>query len=316
MRLKNGIIVIVSMILPVLLFQNRFTKKERDAEITQPIESIVTVASPVCEDSIQLLQADGQINTINMDDYITGVVLAEMPANFEEDALMAQAVAARTYTYKHRKGNTKHENADVCGNASCCQAYMSYETYLDGGGTKESYERIRTAVYATTNEVLTYENELIEATYFSCSGGMTEAASFVWGTEYPYLIAQPSPGEESASVYTDSITISNQSFLSLLGMDTEQNVEIEHITYTDGGGIDKIKISGNTFTGVELRRLLNLRSTSIRISIIGDSVVITTQGYGHRVGMSQHGAEAMAVSGSTYEEILAYYYPGTELVII
>ena len=160
-----------------------------------------------------------------------------------------------------------------------------------------------------------YDGQMIEATYFSCSGGMTEDAQAVWGAELPYLIAQPSPGEETSEQYTQSVSMTGEEFLNRLGLsETDSQMPIiGEITYTNGGGVDWIEVAGECFTGVEMRKLLGLRSTAFFISAVGENVIITTKGYGHRVGMSQYGADAMALEGNSYQQILAYYYPGTEI---
>lgn len=174
---------------------------------------------------------------------------------------------------------------------------------------------MRRAVEATAGLVLTYEGSLIEATYFSCSGGSTEDAAAVWGTDFPYLQAVESPGEEQAAHYTDTVTLNAQSFQAALGetLPGAPDSWFGEITYTDGGGVAEMKIGGKTYSGTKLRRLLQLRSTAFTIRAGEDTIEITTKGYGHRVGMSQYGADAMAVKGSYFKTILAHYYPGTRL---
>lgn len=250
----------------------------------------------------------------DLEDYLVGVVLAEMPASFEPEALKAQAVVARTYTMRAGVTGGKHGDGSVCTDYSCCQAYIDTEHYLQQGGSRESVDRIRSAVEDTAGLVLTYEGELIEATYFSCSGGSTEDAAAVWGTDYPYLQATPSPGEEEAAHYTDTVQFSPEEFQQALGVTLTGNPSgwFGAVTYTEGGGVDTMEIGGKQFKGTELRMLLGLRSTAFTVDA-GESVTITTRGYGHRVGMSQYGADAMAVTGSGFGEILSYYYRDTVL---
>lgn len=268
--------------------------------------------------SILVTGEDGSVQEHAMDDYLTGVVLAEMPASFEEEALKAQAVAARTYAQKASVTGGKHGNGSICTDPSCCQAYLSEEAYLDKGGTAESVDKVRQAVADTSGLVLTYEGELIEATYFSCSGGYTEDAMAVWGADYPYLQAVSSPGEEEAAHYLTTVHFTPGQFLLALGCVVEGSPEnwFGPVTYTEGGGVATMEIGGVSYTGTQLRRLLGLRSTAFSVSVDGEGITITTKGYGHRVGMSQYGADAMAVDGSTCQEILAHYYPGTQLQII
>lgn len=258
---------------------------------------------------------NGETEKVDMDTYLLGVVLAEMPVSFEMEALKAQAVVARTYTRKAYATDGKHGDGSVCTNPSCCQAYISEEDYLAQGGTQEGVDKVRHAIGATTGYVLTYGEELIEATYFSCSGGSTEDAVAVWGTDYPYLQAVDSPGEEDAPYDTDTVVFTPEEFQAALGTDFSGSPRswIGTTTYTEGGGVDTMTIGGESYTGTQLRSLLKLRSTAFTVLTEEDSVTITTRGYGHRVGMSQYGADAMAVTGSSFQEILAHYYPGTTL---
>ena len=137
----------------------------------------------------------------------------------------------------------------------------------------------------------------------------------MWGTDVPYLQAVDSPGEENATHYTDQIKLTNTEFQASLGVQLSGTPAswFGKVTYTDGGGVDTIVIGGKIFRGVELRQKLNLNSTAFSIMPIGDNVHIYTRGFGHRVGMSQYGADAMAAGGSTYQQILGHYYPGTIL---
>ncbi len=268
------------------------------------IHSQVTI--PVIHDS-------GDVEIMELDSYLTGVVLAEMPAAFEAEAIKAQAVVARTYTMKRIESGDKHNQGAVCTNPACCQAYCSPEEYLNKGNPPENLDKVEKAVLSTSGRVLRYQGQYIDATYFSCSGGRTEDAAAVWGTDVPYLQAVDSPGEEHASHYTDTVTIPVNEFLQKLDLEPTGVLRIGKITYTDGSGVDTIEIAGKTLRGTQVRQKLGLRSTVFTIQVLGDSVSITTKGYGHRVGMSQYGAQAMAKSGKRYPEILQYYYTGTIL---
>ena len=266
-----------------------------------------------CKLKVSVLTDTGAVQ-MELEEYICCVVLAEMPADFEPEALKAQAVVARTYTCRKRE-ESKHSLADVCTDFSCCQAFFSPEYFLQNGGTEEALEKVRSAVYDTKGEVLFYNGELIEATYFSCSGGKTEDAQAVWGTEVPYLQSVSSPGEENATHYMDTVIFSSAQFCEKLDVPLPALLDygIGNISYTNGGGVETIVIGGNTFSGTRVRQMLGLRSTAFVITWAGESVTVTTKGFGHRVGMSQYGAEAMAVAGSDYKEILYHYYQGTEL---
>ena len=160
---------------------------------------------------------DGAVMLMDLEEYVRGVVLAEMPASFEAEALKAQAVAARTYTLRVLSIGGRHEPGAICIDSSCCQAYISDEDYLDGKGSAAEWEKVTQAVGDTTGLVLTYNGKLIDATYFSCSGGRTEDAAAVWGSDVPYLQAVDSPGEEGASVYENEKYFSAAEFAQPLG---------------------------------------------------------------------------------------------------
>lgn len=264
-------------------------------------------------ETITVLLGDETLQKVELDSYLTAVILREMPAGFEAEALKAQAVVARTYTLKH-KGGSRHFPADICTDSGCCQGYYSQEAYLNDGGKLENIDKIVNAVKETENEVLTYDGELIDATYFSCSGGRTEAAVAVWGSDVPYLQSCESPGEEVAKHYTDTVTFTKKAFAKALELPDSKNITIDYIKYTEGGGIDIISLNGKTIKGTVLRKKLDLNSTAVILSVVGDTVSITTKGNGHRVGMSQYGANAMAQTGANYREILMHYYQGVELV--
>ncbi len=259
---------------------------------------------------------ENKIQTMDLNTYLTGVVLGEMPAEFEQDALRAQAVAARTYTLKRCLDGQRHGKNTICTDPACCQAYTEPAGYITAGGSWEAVQRVQQAVEDTTMEVLTYDGELIVATYFSCAGDLTEDAVAVWGQDYPYLQSVPSYGEESADHYSDRKTFSAEQFQKALGIRLEGSVEqwFGQVTYTNGGGVDTMYICGIPYHGTTLRTLLELRSTAFTVSVENGQIIIQTKGFGHRVGMSQYGANAMAKRGKDYRQILTYYYTDVEIV--
>lgn len=274
-----------------------------------------TVEAITGNPQIPVLWLDGNIRQMDMEEYLVGVVLAEMPASFELEALKAQAVAARTYAGKAHLNGGKHGNGSVCTDPTCCQAYISQAGYLESGGSELGIQKVKTAVLETAGEVLTHEGELIEATYFSCSGGTTEDAQAVWGADYPYLRSVESPGEEESQFYETSVIFPKERVETILGVKLPENPAqwVGEIRRTPGDGVATIQIGGRIFKGTELRTLLNLRSTCFTAGADDRGLVVDVKGYGHRVGMSQYGADAMAASGKTYREILSHYYQGTEL---
>ena len=196
----------------------------------------------------------------------------------------------------------------VCTSAACCQAYIHPEDYISGGGDESIVFKMYEAVMSTKGQALYYEDTLIEATYFSSTGGRTEDAKAVWGADVPYLQSVESGEEEKT--YTDEIN--KKAFCTMLGL-AKSEVYIEAPTYTKGEGIAEITINGKRFTGMQLRQKLGLRSTQISFYVGNETIQIITKGYGHRVGLSQYGADAMAVQGYNYKQILTHYYTGVTI---
>ena len=282
------------------------------------VESESISPAPAAYDAavtLTVLNRSGNLQQMTLEDYLLGVVLAEMPASFEPEALKAQAVVARTYTCKRMEGG-KHDAAAVCMDPGCCQGFRAPADYLNEGGKQTAVDKVRSAVKSTDGQVLHYDGSLIDATYFSCSGGSTEDAVAVWGQDVPYLRAVDSPGEEDAPRFTDSVSFTTSEFAGKLGLSDQGDPAswFGAVHYTEGGGVDTMVIRGKTFTGPRLRSALGLRSTAFSVSVDGKTITVTTRGFGHRVGMSQYGAQAMAQTGSSCAEILAHYYTGAELV--
>ena len=319
-RLAKDVMISIFMglILPGMMLNFAVALMEQAGK-RNAAEMVVLPPETTVPESVSLTarvrNSDGITGEMDMDTYLVGVVLAEMPAYFEPEALKAQAVVARTYTRKAYTTGGKHGDGSICTQPACCQAYIAESDYLTQGGTQENLERVRSCVLATSGQVLTYEGELIEATYFSSSGGITEDAVAVWGTDFPYLRSVSSPGEEKATYHTDSVTFTRQQLESALEVTLTGNSDswFQGFLFTRGAGVASVTVGGETFTGIDLRQKLGLKSTCFSVTPGVDSVTITTQGYGHRVGMSQYGADAMALSGSGYADILAHYYPGTSL---
>ena len=282
---------------------------------TRPVDPQISATDHTQTGITVPIKTDRGVVEMDLDDYLTGVVLGEMPVTFELEAQKAQAVVARTYTVRAWQRGGRHDGAAVCTDSTCCQSYISPTDYLASGGTQAGVERIREAVRATGGQVLTYEGELIEATYFSCSGGSTEDAVAVWGTDYPYLRSVDSPGEEDATYYTDTKIFTAEQFEQALGVDLRGDPAVWFgvTTYTTGGGVSSMEIGGRRYKGTTLRSKLGLRSTVFSVAVSGENITISTRGFGHRVGMSQYGADAMAALGDTYQQILAHYYQGTTL---
>ena len=258
---------------------------------------------------------------MNLEEYIIHVVAAEMPAGYEIEALKAQAVAARTLTVRNRKngGCSAREGADVCADHGHCQAYCSDEAMEKKWGEKaaEYRKKIKEAVYATAGEILHYGGEIIEVFYHAQSAGVTEELAHVFSGSRPYLVSVASAEsvktvEERLKAKTLAEKI-NQAYpkAKLEADKLAEQIAVEK--QYDSGRAAAVRMGDAVLTGVQVRRALGLRSAQFTVHTEGDEVVFTTFGYGHGVGMSQAGAQAMAAAGSNYREILAHYYPGTSL---
>lgn len=257
---------------------------------------------------------DDKLMQMDVEDYLVGVVAAEMPASYEMEALKAQAVAARTRVSDGRC--LSNPGADVCTNSACCQGYMDEQERQEKWGVDaiEYGARIAEAVEATRGMIMLYDGKPIEVLYHAVSGGMTENVEEVFANALPYLRSVESPGEENASSFETVQVFAKHAIVEAFP-DAAQDgkLQLEILERTESGRVAFIRVGRLTMTGRLFRSALNLKSTNFELSERGDEIVITQRGYGHGVGMSQAGANAMALAGSDFETILAHYYTGVTL---
>lgn len=254
------------------------------------------------------------VEVVPFEDYVVGVLAGEMPVNFELEALKAQAVAARTYVMKKMNDN-KNEDYDIVDTVQN-QVYINDEELKNKWKDKyqERINKVKQAVLETKGEYLSYNGKVIEAFFFSTSVGKTENSEEVFKQALPYLRSVDSTWDEEVSpVFNDSKEYSLQEFFERLNLKYSDQVNVEILDTTSTGRIKKIKINDKKFTGSEVYKNLNLRSTFFNINQVGSNVIINTKGYGHGVGMSQYGALAMAKKGYKYDEILKYYYQNVQI---
>lgn len=271
--------------------------------------------------SVYVKDKDMVVN-MPMEEYITNVVSAEMPALFEAEALKAQAVAARTYTMSKIKSNKNeeilkmHKTAQICTDSAHCQAYISKEdAYVKWGDDADKfYKKICEAVSYTKGEIIVYKNEPIQAVFHSSNGGKTENAKDVWGREFEYLVSVNSFGEDLSPKYKTEYVTDYQNFKNIILSEYPQineDIFVDNITYTKGGAVDTINILGNSIDGIKIRSMFHLPSANFEIQKENDIIKFVCYGYGHGVGMSQYGANYMAKEGKSYKQILQNYYPKT-----
>ena len=276
---------------------------------SKPESSSPSKAETEKKTRVTIYRSNGTIVQKELEEYLVGVVAAEMPASFNVEALKAQAVIARTYTL-----NSLSQGKKLTDTVST-QAYIDESQMKSKWGSdyNKYYSKITSAVNATKGQYITYNGKLIDAVYHSTSNGKTEDAENVWGNNIPYLKSVDSSWDKSASSY---LKIDNKEFsilMKILGFNIDDNTEISIMSRNSSGRVFEVKIGSNIYTGVQLRNLLGLRSADFDINIEGGKVVIITRGYGHGVGMSQYGANGMANSGYNYKQIITHYYTGVKI---
>ncbi len=248
-----------------------------------------------------------EMETVPLETYVASVVASEMPADFELAALKAQAVAARTYIVNH----LLHKKEDPITDTVNHQVYQNKEELqsLWGSDFQWKWEKITQAVKETEKEILTYKGQPITPTFFSMSNGYTEDAKHYWGNDLPYLKSVESKWEEKLPNFKKQEIFTLEELQQRLGLEGLQTKPLPiKIKRTPSNRVSEVAIGSQTFTGREMREKLNLRSTDFTISQRDEHVIITTKGYGHGVGMSQHGANEMAKEGKNYKAILTHYY--------
>ena len=253
------------------------------------------------------LKTKDNIIKLNLDEYLIGVVGAEMPASFNMEALKSQAIASRTFAYNY----LDNDNINIDLNA---------QMYLDDNSLKEKFQDkynyyiniLKEAVTSTKNLVIKYEGNIIKSYYFSMSNGKTENSLEVFNEDLPYLESVDSPLELKLDKMKQEISFTYTNFCTLLSINP-CNISISNIIKDDTNRIKNININDNTYTGIDIRKKLNLRSTDFEIELKNDEIIVTTRGYGHGVGMSQYGANELANNGYNHIDILKYYYKNVEI---
>lgn len=287
-----------------------------------PSSQPVISAAPEPVPERLLVKCGPEVYDVDMQEYLTGVVAAEMPAYFEAEALKAQAVAARTYAM-YCASTGRHSDAQVCTDYACCQAWISREDMENNWGDsfEENYAAISRAVEETVGEYLAYDGQPVFAAFHSSSSGATEDCGAIWNP-LPYLISVPSPETaDTVPGYVSQVELSSLDFRDTVlsaypyaDFTGDESSWVGEINLEDSGRVASAILGGVEISGIEIRSLFSLRSTAFTLEYTGMGFLFTVTGYGHGVGMSQHGANLMAAQGSDYTQILAHYYPGTLLV--
>ncbi len=282
-----------------------------DTNTTQTQTSIISKEESSVSKYYIKLNSGGNVQSIKLEEYIVGVVAAEMPASFNTEALKAQAIAARTYAVK------KTSQGKVLVNSTADQVYKTTAQMKSTWGSQYNYyyNRVKNAVDETRGLVLKFNGEYIDAQYSAMTNGKTELPEYVWSFSRPYLQCVSSSWDEKVKNFKVTKNFSYDTVSKALGQNISKDTIIDVLKRTVSDRVETIKIGDRIYTGVEVRSSLGLRSTDFDIEL-GDTVNITTKGYGHGVGMSQYGANVAANEGYTYSQILAHYYVGTVITNI
>lgn len=333
--MKNILIYLIAFILICFIVPAMLTKRTvstgvqennssdfQDNETIQPNEDAVYEYNKYGTITLLHKKTEG-IETVNIDEYLCNVVSAEMPADYEIEALKAQAIVARTYTI-YKISNKKHENADICDDSTCCQAWISKDDRLarwEESKRESNWKKICDAVNGTKGKIVTYNNVPINAFFHSNSGGITEIPVNVWGgTGYPYLQSVETSGEDAYTQYSSEVVLKQEELLEKLkekysdiSIDFSNEDDIKILEYTEGNRIKTIKFGNHEVSGVEVRSLLGLRSANFEVIREGDSIKFSVKGYGHGVGMSQTGADSLAKQGKNADDIIKHFYKDIEI---
>ena len=330
------VVIIISLLLTLFALFSPFVVLGRAQGLTEPEIVEDKAEAPAHKEEVMpyhsvIADTGNDVNVLmglepvvmDIEEYLVGVVAGEMPADFEPQALRAQAVAARTYTlHKMWVEPSANHDADVCTDASCCKAYLGENELRDlwGEDFDENIAKIELAVWETQGVYMVYDNEPVLAVFHSSSAGATENSGNVWNRDVPYLVSVQSPenGEEVTNFVT-TVEFSYEEFEDIFlqnypdayfSEDTSQWVT--DIVYSDSGRINSVTVGDIEILGTQLRNIYSLRSTAVSVAMGAKGVVFTVTGYGHGVGMSQYGANCLAKEGKTWREILQWYYTGIE----
>ena len=273
-------------------------------------------------------ETTGQVAEIPAADYVAGAIAAEMPASFETEALKAQAIASMTFFLKKKETQRAApdealKGADFSLDFSKGVGYLTDQQLQEkwGDAYEDNLKRIKEICQEAQSLVLRDSDDaLITAAYHAISGGVTEASADVFSEARQYLVEVPSPGDTLAPGYQTTVTVSSEDFKAKataawpdIKLEGEPQTWIGDSQTTQAGLVKTMKLGSLEPAGDEIREVFSLRSANFDLIFSEDSFLFTVRGYGHGVGMSQAGANAMAREGSDFREILTHYYTGIEI---
>ncbi|MCW3488848.1 stage II sporulation protein D [Dethiobacter alkaliphilus] len=319
-------LVIILLLLLIIILPALVVRSCRN-EATEPPPAVdrAPIESPAGEITLQVFNHHlDEVQTMTLEEYLVGVVAAEMPASFDIEALKAQAVVARTYTVNQMlsfggKGCDKHgQTVDICTNFAHCQAWESEEESLNRWPQDEGpgyLNKIRQAVRETAGEVALHDNELIDAVFHAHCGGQTENSEDVWTTALAYLRGVDCPYCEGTRWSETEHVFSSEQFaqkllpyVSAVPVSSTGSPLLDAATRTSSGRVLQLSVAGEAVSGRDIRTALGLPSTNFTWQATEDQIIFTNKGYGHGVGLCQYGADGKAKAGNNYKEIIEYFY--------
>lgn len=318
--LITGLISII-LVVPTLIVAPFIDSKGQEVTPveTEAEEPPVVLKASDSPFSVKVFRTESeQTEMVPLEQYVARVVASEMPADFELEALKAQALAARTYVVNHlihQEPGSLPKESDVTDTVKH-QVYKSDDELLAQWGTDYGWKmnKINKAVASTVGEIITYEDQPITPAFFSTSNGYTEDSEKYWANELPYLRSVESPWDKDSPKYLDQKILTEQQVEQALEVQVDASSDqLFELTRTDSNRVAEMTLGGKTFTGREVRESLELRSSDFQVEHKNDHFIFTTKGYGHGVGMSQYGANGMAKEGKSYREIVTYYYQDAEI---
>ncbi len=313
--MKRKIIVFfIVFIILITSYQHKYNKEnkievESSKEVTNQKQEDKIIVEEDKTQSVYIIYDDETIN-MDLEDYVVGVVACEMPASFDIEALKAMAVASRTFALYKINTNKNYKLSTTTKD----QCYISVDQMKKNWGSSfdKNYEKIKEAVNDTKNQFMTYKDKVIISFYFSISNGYTENCENVFSQKLDYLKSVDSSWDSEYDYKEKTVSFTEKDFLKKLGINADK-VDSIKVNKSSTGRASSVIVNGKTFKGTNFRTLLGLRSTDVEITRKDNKVYIDTKGYGHGVGMSQYGANAMAKKGYSYDEILKYYYTGVKI---
>ena len=315
--LLAALLFMITLMVPTLLVLP-FGEEHASGKLGENVKG-PTSENPTSSIEVAVYRTSKQtVEKLPLEEYVTGVVASEMPAEFAKEALKAQALTARTYIVKQMMSDEKIKLPEdaIVADTEFFQVYKSDEELkkMWGPDYSKKIKKIEEAVQETSGQILTYGGTPIDATFFSTSNGFTENSEAIWMNSLPYLKSVESPWDKNSPKFSGQKVLSIAEFESKLGVKLAGTGNIGEVKeFTAGKRVAKVDISGKEISGKDIREKLGLMSTDFTWERKGDKIVINTQGYGHGVGMSQYGANGMAEEGKKYQDIVQYYYQGVEI---